>query len=55
MVDGLFNSLDTDKGNCLEDIKHGDSSSSSFMAYVEEHFSERESRNLKRDLTPKIN
>ena len=44
MVDDLFKSLDRDKGEWMEDIKHGDSSSASFMACVEECISERESR-----------
>ena len=35
MVDDLFKSLDIDKSEWLEDIKHGDSSSASFMACVE--------------------
>ena len=30
-----------DKGEWLEDIKHGDSSSASFMAFVEECISEK--------------
>ena len=37
-------SLDVDKSEWLEDIKHGDSSSASFMACVEECISERERR-----------
>ena len=37
MVDNLFKSLDIDKGEWLEDIKHGASSSSSFLACVEEY------------------
>ena len=32
MVDDLFKSLDIDNGEWLADIKHGDSSSASFMA-----------------------
>ena len=36
MVDDLFKSLDKEKGDWLEDIKHGDSSSPSFFACVEE-------------------
>ena len=43
-MDDLFKSLDIDKSEWLEDIKHGDSSSASFMACVEECISERESR-----------
>ena len=37
-MDNLFKSFDIiiDKGEWLEDIKHGDSSSSSFLACVEE-------------------
>ena len=44
MVDELFKSLDIDKSEWLEDSKHGDSSSASFMACVEECIIERESR-----------
>ena len=43
-MDDLFKSLDIDKSEWLEDIKHGDSSSASFMASVEECISEREKR-----------
>ena len=44
MVDDLFKSLDIDKGEWLEDIERGDSSSASFLACVEECISGRESR-----------
>ena len=44
MVDDLFKSLDIDKGEWLEDIERGDSSSASFLACVEECISKRESR-----------
>ena len=54
-MDDLFKSLDIDKSEWLEDIKHGDSSSASFMACVEECISERKVENLKRDVTPKLN
>ena len=40
-MNDLFKSLDIDKSEWLENIKHGDSSSSSFMACVEECISER--------------
>ena len=43
-MDDLFKSLDIDKRMWLEDIKYGDCSSASFMAFVEECISERESR-----------
>ena len=43
-MDDLFKSLDIDKGEWLEDIECGDSSSASFLACVEECISERESR-----------
>ena len=45
-MDDLFKSLDihVDKGEWLEDIKHGDSSSASFLACVEECISKRECR-----------
>ena len=54
MVDDLFKSLDIDKSEWLEDIKHGDSSSASFMAYVSVLVKEKVG-NLKRDLIPKLN
>ena len=38
----------------LEDIKHGDSSSPSFLACVEECISERESRRFEDGLTIKV-
>ena len=38
----------------LEDIKHGDSSSASFMACVEECISERESRKFEEGLNTKV-
>ena len=44
MVDDLLKSLDIGKGEWLEDIKHGNSSSASFLACVEECISERGSR-----------
>ena len=44
MFDDLFKSLDIDKGEWLEEIEHGDSSSPSFLACVEECISDRESR-----------
>ena len=54
MVDGLFKSLDIDKSEWLEDIKHGDSSSALFMACVEECISERESRKFEEGLNTKV-
>ena len=55
-MDDLFKSLDIDKSEWLEDIKHGDSSSASFMACVERSVLVKEKvGNLKRDLTPKLN
>ena len=42
-MDDLIKVLDIDKGEWLEDIKHGDSSSALFIACVEECISERES------------
>ena len=55
MVDDLFKSLDIDKSEWLEDIKHGDSSSASFMACVEECISEKESRKFEDDFILKLN
>ena len=54
MVDDLFKSIDTDKGEWLEDIKHGDSSSASFKAGVEECISERQSRKFDDGLNTKV-
>ena len=50
----LFKSLDIDKSEWLEDIKHGDSSSASFMASVEECISERESRKFEEGINTKV-
>ena len=55
MVDDLFKSLDIDKGEWLEDIECGDSSSASFLACVEECISERESRRFEEGLIRKLN
>ena len=49
-----FKSLDIDKSEWLEDIKHGDSSSASFVACVEECISERESRKFEEGLNTKV-
>ena len=54
MVDDLFKSLDIDKSEWMEDIKHGDSSSASFMACVVECISERESRKFEDGLNTKV-
>ena len=56
MIDDLFKSLDIDKSarEWLEDSKHGDSSSASFMACVEECISERESRKFEEGLNTKV-
>ena len=45
-MDELFKFLDIGKSEWLEVIKHGDSSSASFMAYVEECISEKESNEI---------
>ena len=54
MLDNLFKSLDIDKNEWLEDIKHGGSSSASFMACVEECISESESRKFEEGLNTKV-
>ena len=54
MVDDLFKSLDIDKSEWLEDIKHGDSSPASFTASVEECISKRESRKFEEGLNTKV-
>ena len=53
MVDYL-KSLDIDTSEWLEDIKHGDSSSASYTACVEECISERESRKFEEGLNTKV-
>ena len=53
-MDNLFKSLDIDKGEWLEDIERGDSSSASFLACVEEYISERESRKFEEGLNTKV-
>ena len=55
-MDDLFKSLDIDKGEWLEDIERGDSSSASFLAcvHVEECISERESRKFEEGLITKV-
>ena len=50
MVDDLFKSLGIDKGEWLEDIERGDSSSALFLACVEDGISERESRRFEEEL-----
>ena len=54
MVDDLFKHLDIDKSEWQEDIEHGDSSSTSFMACVEECINERESRTFEEGLNTKV-
>ena len=54
MINDLFKCLNIDKSERLEDIKHGDSSSASFMASVEECISERESRKFEEGLNTKV-
>ena len=54
MVDDLFKSLEIDKGEWLEDIERGDSSSTSFFACVVECISERESRRFEEGLNTKV-
>ena len=44
----------SDKGEWLEDIERGDSSSASFLACVEECISERESRRFEEGLNTKV-
>ena len=53
-MDDLFMSLDIDKSEWTEDIKHGGSSSTSLMACVEECISERESRKFEEGLNTKV-
>ena len=53
-MDDLFKSLDIDKGEWLEDIERGYSSSASFLACVEECISERESRRFEEGLNTKV-
>ena len=54
MVDDHFKSLVIDKGEWLEDIKHGDSSSALFTDCVEECISGRKNRNFEERLNTKV-
>ena len=51
-MDDLFKCLDIDKGEWLEYVERGDSSSASFLACVEECISERESWRFEEGLKP---
>ena len=53
-MDDLYKSLNIDKSEWLEDIKHGDSSSASFTASVKECICERESRKFEEGLNTKV-
>ena len=53
-MDDLFKSLDIDKSEWFEDIKHEECSSASFMACVEECISERESWKFEEELNTKV-
>ena len=53
-MDDLFKSLDIDKSEWLEDIKHGGSSSASFMTCVEKCIIARESRRFEEGLNTKV-
>ena len=53
-MDDLFKYLDINKSEWLEDIKHGDSSSASFMACVEECISKRESTKFEEGINTKV-
>ena len=53
-MDDLFKSLEIEKGEWLENIKHGHSSSALLMACVEECISERESRRFEEGLNTKV-
>ena len=53
-MDDLFKSLDIDKGDRLEDIKHGDSSSALIMTCVKECIGKRESRKFEEGLNFKV-
>ena len=54
MMDDFFKSLYIDKIEWLEDIKHVESSSASFLACVEECISERESMRFEERLNTKV-
>ena len=54
-MDDLFKSLGIDMGEWLEDIEHGDSSSASLLACIEEYISERERRRFEEGLNTKVN
>ena len=50
MIDDLFVSLGLDKAEWLEDIERGESSLASYLACIGVCISERECRNLRKDL-----
>ena len=54
MVDDIFKSLDIDKSEWREDIECGDSSSTSYLACVQECISERESRRFEEGINTKV-
>ena len=54
IVDDLFKSLDINRDEWLDDIECGDSSSTSFLACVEECISEGESRRIEEGLNTKV-
>ena len=54
ILDDIFKSLDIDKGEWLEDIEHGDSSSAPFLACIEECISEIESSRFEQGLNTKV-
>ena len=54
-MDDLFKSLGIDKGEWLDDIERGDSSSASFLACVESILVKGKVGGLKRDLLQKLN
>ena len=53
-MDANIKGFTVDKSEWLEDIKHGDSLSASFMASLEECISERESRKFEERLNTEV-
>ena len=54
MVDDLLKFLDSDKGEWLEDIEHGNSSSALFLPCIKEYICERESRRFEEGFNTKV-
>ena len=53
-IDDIFHCLSLDKGEILDDMHEGNSSSKSFMACIEDNFREREAKEFGKGLDSKV-